>query len=182
MVPCWPEIWSSIKDDLPKLALLTSLLAYISLLYFLFRAPWVRAQWLRMTLWVLGGIGVLPLVALVAGVLLGVLMNLDNPRAKTRVVQSPKGQRAELIYHAGFLGRDYTEVTLKRTGCCGHSTVFWHQGPSWIDDPKLEWIDNRELDIVYHARPDDRRYCEDSVAEIKIVCIAQVWPDVPAPR
>jgi hypothetical protein len=91
----------------------------------------------------------------------------------------PDGQQAELNYDAGFLGRGYTKVTLKRSGCCRHIVVFWHGGPSWFDDPKIEWLDNRHLRITYHTRRDDPQHCEQKMGDIAVACISSPWPDSP---
>jgi hypothetical protein len=118
-----------------------------------------------------------PLVVVIPGILLGLALNAGNPSAKTRVIKSSDVQEAKLSYSAGFLGRDYTEVTLKHPGCCWHITVFSHNGPSWFDDVKVEWLDNRHLHITYHARPGDPQHCEGKVGEVMITCTSSPWPD-----
>jgi hypothetical protein len=94
----------------------------------------------------------------------------QRPPAQMRTVRSAGGDEVRLSYEAGFFGRDYTEVTLKGPTCCQHTVVFWHQGPSWFDDPKLEWLDNQHLQISYHSRPDDPQHCDQHLRDITIVC------------
>jgi hypothetical protein len=92
-----------------------------------------------------------------------------------RIIQSADGQVATLVYQAGFLGRDQTEVRLKRAGCCRQITVFWHAGSSALDDPKVDWQDTHHLRILYHARASDGDECVSHLADIAIVCKAESW-------
>jgi hypothetical protein len=109
--------------------------------------------------------------------MLGFMFAAGNPPARSRTVKSGDGEEATLNYEGGFLGRDYTFVTLKQPGVCRHVRIFWLDGPSFLDDAKLEWLDNEHLRISYHARPDDRQHCESQVGEVRISCLSQPWPD-----
>jgi hypothetical protein len=64
--------------------------------------------------------------------------------------------------------------------------VFWHAGTSDVDDPKIDWLDNRHLRIVYHTRISDADHCETHLAGITIVCKAERWDwdtaSPPAPK
>ena len=124
---------------------------------------------------VLGAAAVIPGVIALPTVLFGLMLISGDPPPQTRTIQSPTGQQAHLIYQAGYLGRDHTEVRLKHTGCCRHEIVFWHAGPSGFADPKIEWLDNRSLRITYHARPDDPQHCKKQVKDIVITCVAKPW-------
>jgi hypothetical protein len=176
-VPCWPDVWEKFKNHLPMLGVYSSLLAYVAVVALLLWAPNVRKRWLLITSRVLGAAAVIPGVIALPAVPFGVLLISGDPAPQTRTIQSPDGQQALLIYQAGFLGRDHTEVRLKHTGCCRHEIVFWHAGPSGFDDPKIEWLDNRHLRIMYHTRPDDPQHCEQRVGDIAISCTSSPWPD-----
>jgi hypothetical protein len=179
-VLCWPDVWDHVKSFLPVLGVLSSLLACVTVVVFLLWAPKTRKRWLLITSRIIGAAGAVPLGFVLIAVLFAVLLNSGNPPTRTRIVQSPDGQQAKLSYDAGFLGRDSTTVTVKHAGCCRHTVVFWHEGPSWLDDPKIEWLDNRHLRISYHTRPDDPQHCEQQVWNIAVVCISSPWPDSPA--
>jgi hypothetical protein len=179
-MPCWPEVWDYARRVLP---LLGGVVAYVAVLGFLLWAPVIHRRWLRNTLRLLGVLGLIPAgLVFFALLLTGGLPGQGVPEEK-RIIQSPDGQVATLIYQAGFLGRDHTEVTLKRAGCCRHIRVFWHAGPSTFHDPKVDWPDNRHLRIVYHARVGDADQCESHLADIAIVCKAEDWDwDTASPR
>jgi hypothetical protein len=175
-MPCWPDVWDRIKNLEPVLEGFVVIGAYTALVALLLWAPKLRERWQRITSRLLGAAGLVPLVFAIPIILLGLGLSAGNPPTKTRVIKSPDGQQAELRYSAGFLGRDYTEVTLKHPGCCRHITVFSHSGPSWFDDPKLEWRDNHHLQITYHARLGDPQHCQNKVGEITITCTSLPWP------
>ena len=178
-MPCWPDIWERVKSFLPMLAVLSSVLAYLAVVVFLLWAPKIRKRWLLITSRILGVVAGVPLVFVLSTVLFGLLLASGNPRTRSRSVWSADEQEAKLSYDGGFLGRDYTEVRLKRTGCCRHVVVFWHSGPSEFDDPKIEWLDNRHLRITYHTRRDDPQHCEQKMGDIAVACISSPWPDSP---
>jgi len=169
-VPCWPDLWLHLRNLLPLFATALGVLLYIALAILLVWAPRLRTRWKLITSRVLGVICLAPLVIALPAILLGLALGNSGPPAQTKTVRSAGGEEARLSYEAGFLGRDYTEVTLKRPACCRHTVVFWHQGPSWFDDPKLEWLDNQHLQISYHSRPDDPQHCDEHLRDITIVC------------
>ena len=176
-MPCWPDIWEHVRRFLPLLGGLGLGVAYIGLIAILLWAPKVRSRWLRNVSRALGVLGIIPAIIALPAILLGLALAAGNPPAQTRTVQSQDGQQAVLSYEAGFLGRDYTEVRLKRLGSCRHTTVFWHAGPSWFDDMKVEWVDNRHLRLTYHARSGDPQHCEPQTGEVTVVCTASDWPN-----
>jgi hypothetical protein len=105
---------------------------------------------------------------------------MGDPPEQSRVFPSHDGHHeAKLNYHAGFLGRDYTEVTLKSADSCRHTRIFWHAGPSELRDPHIQWLDAQRLSITYHTRPDDPWHCEKKVAGITVACMSLPWPDTP---
>lgn len=151
------------------------MLAYVALIVLLLWAPKLRGRWLRTASRILGVAAVVPIAVILPGLLLGLALAMGNPPTQTRTAQSQDGQRATLSYDAGFLGRDFTEVSLKPTGSCRHTTVFWHGGPSFFDDVKMEWVDNRHLRLTYHSRSGDPQHCEQQVGETTIVCTSLEW-------
>jgi hypothetical protein len=179
-MPCWPDVWESVKSYLPMLGVLSSLLAYVAVVALLLWAPRIRKRWMLIASRILGVAAGVPLIIAISSVLFGLLLASGNPPTRTRIVQSADGEQAKLSYDADFLGRDHTEISVKHTGCCRHIVVFWHAGPSWFDDPKIEWLANRHLRLTYHARPGDPQHCEQQVGDIAIACIFSPWPDSPA--
>jgi len=165
-LPCWPDLWLHLKNAFP---LLGAAVLYLALSVFLLWAPKLRTRWKRITSRVIGVLCLAPFLVVLSATLLGLALG-DSPSAQTKTVRSQNGQEARLKYEAGFLGRDYSEITLKRAGCCQHNVVFWHQGPSWFDDPKMDWLDNQHLKISYHARVADRQYCDHQVKDIIVDC------------
>lgn len=172
-VPCWPDVWEHTQR---VLAFWGGAAAYVALLVFLLWAPVIHRRSLRNTSRLLGVLGLISGGLIVFALLMtGGLPGQGVPEER-RIIQSADGQVATLIYQAGFLGRDITEVTLKRNGCCQNVTVFSHFGTSGVDDPKVEWLDNRHLRIAYHARlSDGADKCETHLVDITIVCQAEIW-------
>jgi hypothetical protein len=175
-VPCWPDIWERVKHALPLLGEVASVVAYIALVSLLLWAPKLRKRWLRIASRILGVAAVVPVLVMLPAVILGLALATGNPPTETRVVRSLDGQEARVSYDAGFLGRDYTEVAVKLTDCCRHVTVFWHSGPSSVEDVNAEWLDNRHLRLTYHARSSDQQHCEQRLGDITIVCESLGWP------
>ena len=169
-MPCWPDLWLHLKNLLPLLATAFGVLFYIALAILFVWAPRLKTRWKVITSRVIGILCLAPLVIALPAILFGIALGNSSPPARTRTVRAPRGEEARLSYQAGFLGRDYTEVTLKRPACCKHTVVFWHQGPSWFDDTKLEWLDNEHLQISYHSRPDDPQHCDQNLRDITVIC------------
>lgn len=175
-MPCWPDVWEHIKSLGPQIGGFVLIVAYTVCIALLLRAPRMNRRWLRLTSRLVGAVGLVPLVVGIPAILFALALIAGDPPVKTRVVQSQDGQQAELSYRAGFLGRDFTKVTLKHPGCCRHIRVFSHSGPSWFDDLKLEWRDNHHLQITYHSRLGDPQDCEEKVGAIAITCASLPWP------
>ena len=173
-MPCWPEIWEYVNNVSP---LFGGLFAYSALVVVLVWAPKVRNTRLRTACRVLGGVGVVALIPLLFPIALSM-----GPPTERRTFRSSDGEEARLSYDAGFLGRDYTEVSLKHPGSCRHTKVFWHLGPSSFDDPTVEWIDAQHLRITYHTRSDDLQECEKQVGQVYILCGSEPWPTPARPR
>jgi hypothetical protein len=175
-MPCWPDVWERTKHLLPLLGGLGAVLAYGAVVTLLLWAPTLRKRWLRIASRILGVAAVVPLAIGLPAIVFGLALATGNPPTKTRIVRSQDGQEARLSYDAGFLGRDYTEVALKRTADCRHIAVFWHAGPSSLDDMNIAWLDERHLSLTYHARPSDPQHCEQRVGEVTVVCTSLGWP------
>jgi hypothetical protein len=175
-VPCWPDIWDHVKLGLPRVGLFASVVGYLALVVLLLWAPKLRRRSLQITSRVLGVVATLPLLVLGPAFLFGLMLASGNPPAVNRTVRSSGGQEARVSYNAGFLGRDYTEVTLKSPSCCRHTLIFWHAGPSFTEDVKVDWVDNQHLHLTYHARSTDPVHCEQRVGEITIDCTTLGWP------
>ena len=154
--------------------------AYIALVVLLFAAPKLRKEWQRNLSRSIGALLVVPSLFVLPALLLGLAFANSNPPAKSRIVRSPDGQEATLNYNAGFLGRDYTEITLKQTGCCRHVPIFWHSGPSSFDDPQFDWQDAQHLHLTYHVRPADPSHCEHQLGTTVITCTSLPWPQAPS--
>ncbi len=169
-MPCWPDLWLHLRNLLPLLSPALGALLYIALAIFLVWAPRLQTRSKVITSRVIGVVCLAPVVIALPFILFGLALGNGGPPAQTRIVRSSRGEEARLSYKAGFLGRDYTEVTLKRPACCRHTVIFWHQGPSWFDDPKLEWRDNQHLQISYHSRPNDPQHCEQQLRDVSILC------------
>jgi hypothetical protein len=175
-VPCWPDIWERIKQDAPWLMVFAGAIGYVALVVVLFWAPKLRRRWLVIASRVLGVAAVVPLVILGPALLFGLLLASGDPPPAYRNVRSQNGQEATVIYQAGFLGRDYTAVTLKVPGCCRHSEIFWHSGPSFLDDMQVVWVDNQHLHLTHHRRSTDPEHCEPRVGDVTITCTSLIWP------
>ncbi len=175
-MPCWPDIWEHVKQELPRVAVFVSAIGYVALVGILFWAPKLHRRWLRVAARLLGVAATVPLVILGPAFLFGLLLASGDPPPVRRIVSSQNGREATLIYQAGFLGRDRTEVTLKFPSCCRHTNIFWHAGPSFVEDVQVSWHDNQHLHLTYHARSTDLVHCEQKVGEVTIECTTLEWP------
>ena len=175
-MPCWPDLWERVRQELPLAGFIATALGYLTLVVFLLWAPKLRKRWHRIASRVLGIAAAVPLAILGPAFFLGLLLASGDPPSVYRTVRSQNGQEARVRYNGGFLGRDYTEVTLKSQCCCRHTRVFWHGGPSSLDDVQVEWVDNEHLHLSYHARPTDAMHCEQRVGEVTVVCTSLEWP------
>jgi hypothetical protein len=163
-MPCWPDLWSRMLG-LRWLAWPALALGIIAILIW---TPGVRWLWLRIVLRFLGAAAAL-FVVLVIG--LGVLLNSGNPKPQRRTITSPNGSHdAILTYEAGFLGRDYSLVEIKRTGYCQHFIVYEYAGPSDLRSTVVSWLDESHLRIGYRADPNRPQHCHSRAADVTIIC------------
>ena len=159
-MPCWADLWSR----LPTLRWPALVLAVIVLLIW---APAVRWRWLRIVLRVMGGTAAFLMLLIVA---VGIAF-LDNPKTQYRTVTSPNGSHeAILMYQAGFLGRDFSSVEIKKKDCCQYFTAYEYDGPSDLQSTNMAWLDDSHLQIEYRPDPDRYQHCETRVADVAITC------------
>jgi hypothetical protein len=173
---CWPDEVASAKDALPAVGFLLVPLSYFVLVVLLLWAPKLRKNWMRIISRILGVAGLVSIIIALPAIVFRLALALGNPPTKSIQIRSPGGEEATLIYSAGFLGRDYTEVVLKHPKNCRHFTVFWHAGPSYFNDVKLDWADDYHLRLTYHTRPDDPQHCESTNGSVALICVPNPWP------
>lgn len=153
-MPCWPDIWEYVSSRSQLLGTFAALVAYLGLIVVLLWAPKLRHRWLIFGSRILGALAFLPFIVILPSLLLIFVAVRATPPAESRLFTSPDGHQAELRYHAGFLGRDYTQVTLKHPDCCQHKVVFWDAGPSSFDATTVRWLDKtRQATLRLRARP-----------------------------
>lgn len=169
---CWPDVLEHMKRELPLIEVWASLIAYLALVGLFLWAPKLKKPWMKITSRALGFIGIAPLPLILFGFMLGT----GNPPTQNRTVKSLNGAEATLNYEAGFLGRDFTEVLLKKNDCCRHRQVFWYMGPGYFNSTQIQWLDNNHLQISYHARPSDPVHCDQISENIVITCTRLQWP------
>lgn len=142
------------------------ILAYA--IVYLFRARSVRT-WLRLCMRISGGILILPLFVCVL-----LLVTMVACSSRPRILVSPDSRHvAEYSYDAGFLGRDYTFVSVRRKWSLIRSDVYRYAGPSDWSGTEVRWIDNEHLLIRYTQDGEDRfQQCSREAAGILVLCIA----------
>ncbi len=139
----------------------------LTIIVVLIWAPGVKRRWLQMVLRVIGGTA-LACIFIVVG--LGILLN-SGMKTQYRTVTSPGGSHhATLGYSAGFLGRDFSSVTVTKNGCCQQFAVYQYDGPSDSQDTTIVWLDDTHLRIEYRADVDHFQQCTSQVADVTIIC------------
>lgn len=174
-MPCWGELWQNIRDEAPMIGVLLGLVAWLLVAVVLLWAPRIHNRKFRWASRFGGAVVLLPLVIVLPALLLGFALASGNPPAQSRVISSPRGMQAAVTYNAGFLGRDFTKVTLKG-GRCQNATVFWHAGPSDFVDPQVQWVDDQHLTIRFHTRTGDRIFCAALSGAVHVDCEGEPWP------
>jgi len=112
---CWPLL---------KVAVV--LLALGTATVYLFRVRSIKRRWLTVCARVTGTVLVLPTI-LALLLLLGMAASTSRPR----VFVSPDANHiADYSYEAGFLGRDFTVVRVRRKWSVVPDVVYEYQGPS----------------------------------------------------
>ena len=171
-MPCWPDLWHEFLRLWPDYVLI----AFLGIIALMLWAPRVKWLWVRVVLRVVGGVAGLFALIFVG---FGVLLIADNPKPEIRTVASPNGtHEAILKYQAGFLGRDFTRVTIRSKGCCEHFTAYEYAGPGWISSTTMTWLDDSHLRISYYSDPAryPRQHCVSRVADVSVDCIPMKWP------
>jgi hypothetical protein len=129
--------------------------------------PGVTRRWLQIVLRVIGGTA-LACIFIVVG--MGILLNAGM-KTQYRTVTSPSGSHhATLAYTAGFLGRDFSVITVTKNGCCQHFAAYRYDGPSDLQDTTIVWLDDTHLRIEYRADVDRYQQCKSQVADVTIIC------------
>lgn len=169
-MPCWYDLRLDVKRYIPLALGIAGLAAYLFLTGMALWAPKLQQPWLKRASRVVGFLGLLLVVRASPLILLFWMLVSSGAPTKIRSVNSLTGDEASVRYNAGFFGRDFTDVVLKRAACCRHVEVMWHAGPSELQDMHIEWPDNRTLHLTYHARSGDAQHCEQQVSGIAITC------------
>jgi hypothetical protein len=165
VVARWPEFWCTILE-LRWLVWPAAVLAIVVLLLW---APGVKRRWLQIVLRVVGGTAVACILIVVA---IGVAFNSGSPETQSRTVSSPSGSHhATLTYDVGFLGRDFSVVTVTKNGCCQHFAAYEYAGPSNLQSTTMLWLDETHLQIEYRADPHRYQRCSGWVADVTITCV-----------
>lgn len=174
--PCWPQIWDvfvHIRWDLIAL-----IVAVPGLMLYLLWAPGVRRKWMKNTFRFIGGLIAGCLLVASPAVLLGVLFAAGNPPSQYRSFSSPDGRyTARLEYDAGFLGRDYSEVTVKTRDCCRRIRVFSYDGPSDMTTMHLKWLSDTRLQVTYNGDTDRYQTCTEHSGSLTVACVRMPWPE-----
>jgi hypothetical protein len=160
-MPCWPDIWSRVVYEAGPVSFLvvTALMLW---------APAIRWRWLRILLRCVGGAAAFYVLLIVS---FGMFLNSGVPKPQYRTLKSPNGlHQATLMYSAGFLGRDFSSVTLTNSACCKHFTVYEYEGPSDLTGTAIVWLDDSHFQIQYHTDHDRYQHCETWVSDIIIIC------------
>jgi hypothetical protein len=137
--------------------------------FYLFRGRSVR-KWLRVCMRITGGILVLPLAICVL-MLLGMAASASRPR----ILVSPDSQHiAEFTYQAGFLGRDFTLVSVRRKWSLVRHNAYRYAGPSDWSGTEVRWVDNEHLLIRYTEDSEGRsQVCSSKAEDVFVQCIAE---------
>lgn len=153
---------------LPFIRVLAILGILASAIVYLFRARSVRT-WLKLCMRISGGILILPLFVCVL-----LLLAMVACSSRPRILVSPDSQHvAEYSYEAGFLGRDYTFVSVRRNWSLIRSDVYRYAGPSDWSGTEVRWIDNEHLLIRYTQDGRDHfQQCGREAAGILVQCVA----------
>jgi len=162
-MPCWPELWSAILE----LRWLVWPAVILTIIVVLIWAPGIKRRWLQIVLRVIGGTA-LACVCIVVG--MGIVLN-SGMKTQYRTVTSPSGSHhATLGYTAGFLGRDFSSVTVTKNGCCQHFAAYQYEGPSDLQSTTMVWLDETHLRIEYQADVGRYQQCKSRVADVTIIC------------
>lgn len=163
-MPCWVVDWWRgiawwLVGPIPVLIIIVLMLW----------APLVRWQWLKILLRVIGGLAAAFLAVFIG---LGLLFTSGDPKPQYQTIDSPSGlHRATLIYQAGFLGRDSSEVEVTTKNSCKRLTAYSYEGPSDISGTTVTWMDDSHLQIKYQLDRDRYQRCETQIGGVKVTCI-----------
>ena len=132
-------------------------------------APRVRWQWLKILLRIIGGLAASFLLVMIG---FGLLLTWGDSKPQYRTTSSPSGMhRATLMYQAGFLGRDFSEVEITTKNSCKRLTAYVYEGPSDITGTAMTWVDDSHLQIKYQLDRNRDQRCENQIGDVKVICI-----------
>lgn len=140
---CWYNLWKATQHYIPfAIACLPALLAGLAIW-----APRLQPRWLRYSVRAIGICIAIPAVLLV---FLAALFVFGAAPAQYKTVSSPTGMyQARQEYDAGFLGRDFSEVTIKKHDCCWRYRAFTLENPGSLGSIRLKWLGDHHLRISY---------------------------------
>jgi hypothetical protein len=162
-MPCWVvDFWRAmawwLAGPIPILIVIVLMLW----------APRVKRRWLKILLRTGGGLAASFLLVMIG---FGLLLTWGDSKPQYRTTSSPSGMhRATLMYQAGFLGRDFSEVEITTKNSCKRLTAYVYEGPSDITGTAVTWVDDSHLQIKYYVDSDHYQHCEPRVADVSIVC------------
>jgi hypothetical protein len=139
----------------------------------LLRPNRIRRRWLKETLLALGICLALPTA--VSILIAGCSLSDSN---KPRVHISPDGSHvADHTYNAGFLGRDFSGVTVRPSSSMHPEEAYFYFGPSDWASTTVKWLDDSNLEIGYYPDPHGRtQQCNAHAAGIAIHCKIRTSP------
>jgi hypothetical protein len=132
-------------------------------------APRVKREWLKTLLRIGGGLAASFLVVLIG---VGALLTWGEPKPQYQTTSSPNGlHQATLIYQAGFLGRDVSEVEITTKNSCKRFSAYVYDGPSDLASTTVKWVDDSHLQIKYRIDRHRYQHCEAQVADVSVSCV-----------
>jgi hypothetical protein len=163
-MPCWiVDWWRGIAwwlvGPIPVLVVIVLMLW----------APRVRWQWLKVLLRIIGGLAASFLIVVIG---FGLLLSGGAPKPQYQTIDSPNGlHRATLMYQAGFLGRDSSEVEITTKNSCKRLTAYTYEGPCNITGTAMTWVDDSHFQIKYELDRDRYQHCETQIGDVSVTCI-----------
>ncbi|MBS1798584.1 MAG: hypothetical protein JSS95_02030 [Acidobacteria bacterium] len=167
----WPkfnevEVTEAIMFAAPKLKALIISILLTTVTFLLVRRNKFPTGWKQKTIFGLGLFTALP-AAISLWIAFSSLTSTDKPHF---FVSPDRKHVADLTYEAGFLGRDFTGVTIRSSNSLHGEEAYFYFGPSSWEDTNVRWLDDQNLEIGY--RPDSQRTqaCKPVAAGISVHC------------
>lgn len=160
------ELTATIRHVLPALICILIIIGLASLAIILLCTGKVQRIWAVVAARVAGVFLLLPICLLSLFLIAFVGCN-ERPRL---IVSPDRRHVAEYSFDAGFLGRDATNVIVRKSWAITSQSAFSYFGPSGWDEADVKWIDNNHLRIRYYPDPERSQDCSTSAAGIVVVC------------